>query len=245
MSKFNRPSNWPSRIVCLTAETTEILFALGAGDRIVGVSGYSVRPPEARLKEKVSAFTTARMEKIRALKPDLIFAFSDLQKDIVRDLTEEGYNVFVTNQRSLEEVGQVILATGRLLGLEARAQALWENFFGELDALEKKASEFPRRLRVYLDRRGPEDMQSPEFYRNFTDYPGDLPLEESRKYADIAGQGAARVLAVLLAVLPWSANEHAIEDVLTSPKKDKLKISDSTREFILNLKRFREENGAF
>ena len=142
---------WPRRIVCLTAETTEILFALGAGERIVGISGYTVRPPEARLKEKVAAFTSARMEKIRALKPDLIFAFSDLQKEIVRDLTEEGYTVFVTNQRSLEEVGQTILAVGRLLGLEKEAEALSQRFEGELGELEKKASEFPRRLRVYFE----------------------------------------------------------------------------------------------
>ena len=144
-------SNWPRRIICLTAETTEILYALGAADRIVGVSGYAVRPPEARLKEKVSAFTTARMDKIRALKPDLIFAFSDLQKDIVRDLTREGFNVFVTNQRSLEEVSETILATGRLIGSEKRAEKLMNNFNGELERLEEKASQFPRRLRVYFE----------------------------------------------------------------------------------------------
>ena len=143
--------DWPRRIVCLTAETTEILFALGAGEKIVGVSGYTVRPPEARLKEKVAAFTSVRMEKIKALRPDLIFAFSDLQKDIVRDLTEAGYNVFITNQRSLKEVGETILGVGRLIGLEKKAGELSEEFFGELQALEKKASEFPRRLRVYFE----------------------------------------------------------------------------------------------
>lgn len=148
MSKFN---SWPRRVICLTAETTEIIFALGVGERIVGVSGYTVRPPEARLKEKVAAFTSARMDKIRALEPDLIFAFSDLQKDIVRDLTEEGYNVFVTNQRSLEEIGEVIISVGRLLGLEGKAEALCDKFYGELDKLEKKASEFPKRLRVYFE----------------------------------------------------------------------------------------------
>lgn len=142
---------WPRRIICLTAETTEILFALGAGDRIVGVSGYTTRPPEARLKEKVAAFTSARMEKIRSLKPDLIFAFSDLQKDIVRDLTEESYTVFVTNQRSLQEVGETILAVGRLVGLEKGARELSGKFYAELDDLKRKASEFPRRLRVYFE----------------------------------------------------------------------------------------------
>jgi len=147
---LSKPDSWPRRIICLTAETTEIAFALGAGDRIVGVSGYAVRPPEARLKEKVSAFTSARMDKIRELKPDLILAFSDLQKDIVRDLTQEGFNVFVTNQRSLEEVGDAILSTGRLLGLEARAEKLRDDFFKELDQLQKKAAGFPR-LRVYFE----------------------------------------------------------------------------------------------
>ena len=143
--------DWPRRIICLTAETTEILFALGAGDRIVGVSGYTVRPPEARLKEKVAAFTSVRMEKIKELRPDLIFAFSDLQKEIVRDLTEAGYNVYITNQRSLKEVGEAILGVGRLIGLEKKAEELCEKFFGELQGLEKKASEFPRRLRVYFE----------------------------------------------------------------------------------------------
>ena len=151
MSRSSPASSYPRRIVCLTAETTEILFALGAGDRIVGVSGYTTRPPEARLKEKVAAFTSARMDKIRSLKPDLIFAFSDLQKDIVRDLTHEGYNVFVTNQRSLEETGDVILAVGRLVGLEEKALRLREKFFRELHELGEKAAKFPRRLRVYFE----------------------------------------------------------------------------------------------
>ena len=77
-------TRYPSRIVCLTEETTETLYLLGQGDRIVGVSGYTVRPPEARLKPKVSAFINAKFDKIEALKPDLVLAFSDLQADLVR-----------------------------------------------------------------------------------------------------------------------------------------------------------------
>jgi len=146
-----RSARWPNRIICLTGETVEILYALGAGDRIVGVSGYTVRPPEARLKEKVAAFTSVRMDKIRALKPDLIFAFSDLQKDIARDLTQAGYTVFVSNQRSLEDIGHLILACGRLLGLGPEAEKLRENFLGELKTFEERASKFPRKLRVYFE----------------------------------------------------------------------------------------------
>ena len=80
---YNRAVSYPSRIVCLTEETTEILYLLGEGDRVVGVSGYTVRPPEARSKPRVSSFLHARTDKIEALAPDLVLAFSDLQADIV------------------------------------------------------------------------------------------------------------------------------------------------------------------
>src|ERR1051325_8732493 len=86
-------ADFPRRIVCLTEETTETLYLLGEQDRIVGVSGYTVRPPEARQKPKVSAFTSAKFDKIIALKPDLVIAFSDLQADIVRQLLASGLTV--------------------------------------------------------------------------------------------------------------------------------------------------------
>src|SRR3978361_2203753 len=96
------------RIVCLTEETVETLYLLGEQDRIVGVSGYAVRPPEARLKPRVSAFPPAKIEKILAVKPNLVLAFSDLQADIVRDLIREGVNVFTFNQRSVPEIFEMI-----------------------------------------------------------------------------------------------------------------------------------------
>ena len=106
----------PQRIVCLTEETTETLYLLGEGDRVVGVSGYTVRPPEARQKPKVSAFINARFDKIEALKPDLILAFSDLQADIARELIRRGYPVFTFNQRSVAEILQMIRTVGALVG---------------------------------------------------------------------------------------------------------------------------------
>src|ERR687892_207373 len=99
---------YPNRIVCLTEETTETLYLLGEGDRIVGISGYTVRPPEARSKPKVSAFIHARFEKIEALKPDLILGFSDLQADIAAELIRRGVPVLVFNQRSVAEILQMI-----------------------------------------------------------------------------------------------------------------------------------------
>jgi iron complex transport system substrate-binding protein len=95
---------YPERIVCLTEETTETLYLLGEGHRVVGVSGYTVRPPEARQKPKVSAFINARFDKIEALRPDLILAFSDLQAAIAAELIRRGYPVFTFNQRTVAEI---------------------------------------------------------------------------------------------------------------------------------------------
>ena len=128
---------YPSRIVCLTEETTETLYLLGEGDRVVGVSGYTVRPPEARQKPRVSAFINARFEKIEALRPHLILAFSDLQADIAAELARRGFNVVLFNQRSVAEILQMIRMLGGLIDAirtqpaapagAARNQALMNN----------------------------------------------------------------------------------------------------------------------
>src|SRR3989475_2639627 len=109
-------SRYPGRIVCLTEETTETLYLLGQGDRIVGVSGYTVRPPEARQKPRVSAFINARFDKIEALRPDLVLAFSDLQADLVAELIRRGLPVFTFNQRSVAEILQMIRMLGAMVG---------------------------------------------------------------------------------------------------------------------------------
>src|SRR5215217_6880903 len=101
-------SPYPTRIVCLTEETTETLYLLGEGDRVVGVSGYTVRPPEARLKPKISAFISARFDAIVALRPDLVLAFSDLQADLSAELVRRGIAVFTFNQRSVVDILQMI-----------------------------------------------------------------------------------------------------------------------------------------
>src|SRR5947207_10086882 len=121
-------TTFPSRIVCLTEETTETLFLLGQGDRIVGVSGYTVRPPEARQKPKISAFINARFDKIEALKPDLVLAFSDLQADLSAELVRRGIAVVTFNQRSVAEILQMIRMLGGLVGCPHEAEALADRF---------------------------------------------------------------------------------------------------------------------
>ncbi len=119
-----RMSRYPSRIVCLTEETTETLYLLGEGHRVVGVSGYTVRPPEARRKPRVSAFISAKYDRIEELQPDLILAFSDLQATITCELVKRGYPVVAFNQRSIAEILQMIRMVGALVGCADRADAL-------------------------------------------------------------------------------------------------------------------------
>ena len=144
-------SRYPSRIVCLTEETTETLYLLGEGDRVVGVSGYTIRPPEARRKPRVSAFINARFSKIEALKPDLVLCFSDLQADIAAELIRRGYPVTVFNQRSVAEILQMIRVLGGIVGRTAEADALAARLELEIDAVRAAAARLPRRPRVFFE----------------------------------------------------------------------------------------------
>ena len=143
--------SYPQRIVCLTEETTETLYLLGEGDRVVGISGYTVRPREARAKPKVSSFLHARYEKIEALEPDLILAFSDLQAEITNDLVKRGYPVFTFNQRSVAEILQMIRVLAGIVGVAAKGEALARQFERDLDAVRARAATLPRRPRVFFE----------------------------------------------------------------------------------------------
>jgi iron complex transport system substrate-binding protein len=144
-------SLYPSRIVCLTEETTETLYLLGEGDRVVGISGYTVRPPEARSKPKVSAFINARFDKIEALKPDLVLAFSDLQADITSELVRRGYPVYTFNQRSVDGILQMIRVVGGLVGKSDAGERLAADMEWRLDAVRASARALPRRPRVFFE----------------------------------------------------------------------------------------------
>lgn len=147
----NDLAGYPRRIICLTEETTETIYLLGEGERIVGISGYTVRPPEARQKPKVSAFINAKFDKIMSLEPDLVFAFSDLQADIAAELIRRGVTVFTFNQRGVNEILEMILTIGRVIGCENKANKLVETMQNELDAIANSAKKFPFRPRVYFE----------------------------------------------------------------------------------------------
>jgi iron complex transport system substrate-binding protein len=142
---------YPERIVCLTEETTETLYLLGEGHRVAGISGYTLRPPEARSKPKVSSFISARFDKIEALQPDLILTFSDLQADIASQLVKRGLPVFAFNQRSVADILQMIRVLAGIVGCEAKGYALAANLERGLERVREAASKFPSRPRVFFE----------------------------------------------------------------------------------------------
>ncbi len=143
----------PERIVCLTEETVETLYLLlGAQDRIVGISGYCVRPPQARReKPRVSAFTSADIPKISELKPDLVLSFSDLQADIVAALIRQGINVHAFNQRSVAEIFDMIRMLGAIVGTADRADRLTEFLATGLHNVSRRSLQLKRRPKVYFE----------------------------------------------------------------------------------------------
>ena len=142
----------PERIVCLTEETVETLYLIGEERRIVGISGYTVRPPRARReKPRVSAFTSADIPKIVALAPDLVLTFSDLQADIAADLIRRGIGVHAFNQRSVAEILDTIRALGALVGAAARADRLAQDLADGVARAKDRAALMPLRPKVYFE----------------------------------------------------------------------------------------------
>lgn len=141
----------PERIVCLTEEPTEILYALGQQHRIVGISAYTVRPPTAPKEHPVvSAFIGGSIKKIAALQPDLIIGFSDIQAQLAHDLIKANLPVLIFNQRSIQEILDVILMIGSIVGEREQALALIEDYVGHLDMARARAATRPRR-KVYFE----------------------------------------------------------------------------------------------
>ncbi len=142
----------PRRIVCLTEEPTEVLYALGEQDRIVGISGFTVRPPRARKdKPKVSAFTSAKIGEILKLKPDFVVGFSDIQADIAAELIRHGIEVWISNHRSVEGILDYIVRLGALVGVSERATAYADKLRCGLEVIAREAASLPRRPKVYFE----------------------------------------------------------------------------------------------
>ena len=149
---MSSPPGFPERIVCLTEETTETLYLLEEDWRIVGISGFTVRPARARReKPRVSAFTSAKLGRIIELQPDLVLGFSDLQAEIAAQLVRAGIEVHVFNHRSVEEILRMIRTLGGMIGCEAKTQRLVERLTAGLEETRQRGAALSRRPRVYFE----------------------------------------------------------------------------------------------
>jgi iron complex transport system substrate-binding protein len=145
-------SRYPRRIVCLTEEPTEVLYALGLEDRIVGISGFTVRPARARReKPRVSAFISAKVDRILELKPDFVVGFSDIQADIAKDLIKHGIEVWISNHRSVDGILGYVRRLGALVGAAERAEAYACELEAHINEVRQQAASLTRRPRVYFE----------------------------------------------------------------------------------------------
>src|SRR5277367_1546218 len=143
---------YPTRIICLTEEPTEVLYALGMEERIVGISGFTVRPARARReKPRVSAFTSAKVGRILELKPDFVVGFSDIQADIARDLIKCGVEVWISNHRSVDGILGYVRRLGALVGAATQAERYASELEAHVEAVRQAALMLPRRARVYFE----------------------------------------------------------------------------------------------
>jgi len=179
-------ARYPERIVCLTEETTETLYLLGQGDRIVGISGYTVRPPEARQKPKVSAFINAKFDKIEALRPDLVLAFSDLQADLAAELVRRGIAVVTFNQRSVAEILQMIRMLGGLVGCQGEAERLVERLEATLTTIREAAAGFASRPRTFFEEWDRPLISGIEWVDELVEIAGGAPLFSELRGARLA-----------------------------------------------------------
>jgi iron complex transport system substrate-binding protein len=143
---------YPQRIVCLTEEPTEVLYALGEERRIVGISGFTVRPPRARReKPKVSAFTSAKVDEITRLEPDLVVGFSDIQADIAQALVKRGVEVWIANHRTVAGIVSYVRRLGAMVGAGAKAERYADDLQAHVESVRRAAARLPRRPRVYFE----------------------------------------------------------------------------------------------
>jgi iron complex transport system substrate-binding protein len=175
-SSIDQLDIYPDRIICLTEETTETLYLLGEDSRIVGVSGYTVRPKEARLKPRVSGFTHANLEKIERLNPDIVLAFSDLQADITRDLIKRGLTLLTFNQRSINGIFEMIQTLGNLVGNKKKARKLVNQILVGLAHIQASAHSFPRRPRVFFEEWANPLISGIQWVEELVELAGGVPI---------------------------------------------------------------------
>jgi iron complex transport system substrate-binding protein len=216
----------PSRIVCLTEETVETLYLLGEQDRIVGISGYVVRPQARREKPRVSAFTSANIDKILALQPDLVLTFSDLQADIVADLIRRGIAVHAFNQRTVAGILDMMRMLGALVGANERAEELVGSLETRLAEARRRSECLPKRPKVFFEEWDDPLISAIGWVSELVEIAGGVDI-----FADRRNQGAAMDRVVTaeevverepdLIIGSWCGKKFRPERVIARPGFDR------------------------
>ena len=222
-------AQFPERIVCLTEEPTEVLYALGEAHRIVGISGFTVRPPRARQeKPKVSAFTSAKLEPIMALQPDLAIGFSDIQADIARELIQRGVEVWISNHRSVDGILGYVRRLGAMVGAAGRAEAYADELAARVERVRQAAARLPRRPRVYFEEWDEPQISCIRWVSELVGIAGGDDIFPDRAVASLARD---RILASPDEVIPrapdivigsWCGKKFRAEKVAARPGWDRL-----------------------
>jgi iron complex transport system substrate-binding protein len=220
---------FPRRIVCLTEEPTEVLYALGEQDRIVGISQFTVRPPEARRdKPKVSGFTSARIEKIINLEPDLVVGFSDIQADIARELIKAGIEVWISNHRTIEGILGYVRRLGAMIGAAQAANALAAELAEHVDSVAKQAALLPARPRVYFEEWDDPMISGIGWVSEIIEIAGGVDIFADRAWSALApGRIIGDPLDVVrrqpdLLLASWCGKKYQPETVWARPGWDEL-----------------------
>ncbi len=214
----------PQRIVCLTEETTEWLYLLGQQHRIVGISGYTVRPRRAREeKPRVSAFLSAKIDKILALEPDCVFGFSDLQADIAAALIRAGVQVTVFNQRSVEDIFSVLFQIAAMVDQAGPGKTLLDGFRAEMEVLRQASASWPRRPKVYFEEWDEPRISAIRWVSELIAIAGgddifpDLALQAMGKDRILANDDRIRAAAPDLIIGSWCGKKFRPERVAARP----------------------------
>jgi iron complex transport system substrate-binding protein len=219
--------SFPKRIVCLSDEVTELIYLLGDEHRIVGVSGFSTRPPEVRQKPRVSTFRDANFDAIAELKPDLIITYSDVQAQITREASLRGFTVLNCNQRSIAEIFETIAMISRILGKQAEGDELIRSYSEGLQRITDSAMEFPTRARVFFEEWNAPIISGIEWVEELVEIAGGQPifpeLRGCRKAQDrvVAWETVVeRNPDVIFA--SWCGMKVKIDEITSRPRADQV-----------------------
>lgn len=220
-------SSFPRRIVCLSDEVVELIYLLGEQERIVGVSGFSTRPPEVRRKPRVSTFRDADFDAIARLEPDLIITYSDVQAEITREASLRGLTVLNCNQRSIGEIFETIAMISRIVGKQADGDQLIADYSSGFDRIRALAAEFPRRPRVFFEEWNDPIISGIEWVEELVEIAGGEPifpeLRKQRKAKDRVVQWESVVQRnpdVIFA--SWCGMKVNMEEIRSRPAADKI-----------------------